>query len=146
VTGKQRPGKLEQLAAEHPDWTIRRDAGPDWVCWTAQRVQVIMAPTLDELTARLGGDPAGDPRVAAARELLAEHHQPLVMTPGDLRTLLARYQRAVAELLDVLGQDARKLRKCQQTCLSGPQMDRDAAHAAAGGPSALPLEVALHLR
>ena len=108
MTGEQRPGKLEQLATEHPDWTIRRDAGPDWSAWTAQRVQVVVAPTLDELTARLGGDPAGDPRVVRARELMAEHHQPLVMTPGDLRALLARFQRAAQELLDALGQDVRE--------------------------------------
>ena len=56
-----------------------------------------------ELSARLGGDPAGDPRIAAARELLAEHHQPITMTPRDLRALLARYQRRLHELLETLG-------------------------------------------
>ena len=106
MTGEQRPGKLEQLATEHPDWTIRRDVGQDWSAWTAQRVQVVVAPTLDELSARLGGDPAGDPRIVRARELLAERHQPVTMTPGDLRTLLARFQRRVVELLEVIGQEA----------------------------------------
>jgi hypothetical protein len=33
-----------------------------------------------------------------AHRLLAERHEPLVMTPGDLRLLLARYQRALTEL------------------------------------------------
>ena len=68
----------------------------------------MVAPTLDELSARLGGDQAGDPRIVRARELLAEHHQPMTMTPGDLRALLARYQRRLHELLDALGQDARE--------------------------------------
>ena len=95
---------LEAARAAYPDWTIRRDAGQDWSAWTAQRVQVVVAPTLDELTGRLGGDPAGDPRVVRARELMAEHHQPLTMTPGDLRALLARYQRHLHELLDAVGQ------------------------------------------
>ncbi len=95
----------EAVRAAHPDWTIRHDAGQDWACWTAQRVQVLVAPTLDELAVRLGGDTGGDPRVADARELLAEHHQPLSMTPGDLRALLARYQRRLHELLDALGRD-----------------------------------------
>lgn len=94
---------LEAVRAAHPDWTIRRDAGQDWSAYTAQRVQVVVAPTLDELSARLGGDPAGDPRIAAARELLAEHHQPITMTPRDLRALLARYQRRLHELLETLG-------------------------------------------
>lgn len=37
----------------------------------------------------------------AARELLAARHQPITMTPGDLRQMLARYQRRLAELLEV---------------------------------------------
>jgi hypothetical protein len=36
----------------------------------------------------------------SARMLLAEGHQPLTMTPGDLRTLLARYQHRLQELAD----------------------------------------------
>jgi len=56
-----------------------------------------------ELPPRLDGSlPAGDPRVNSARVLLAEEHAPLVMTPGDVRTLLARHQRAVALLLAVV--------------------------------------------
>jgi len=52
---------------------------------------------------RLDGSlPAGDPRVNRARELLAEHHQPLTMTPGDVRHLLARIQRAAVELLEIV--------------------------------------------
>jgi hypothetical protein len=94
---------LEAVRAAHPDWTIRRDAGQDWSAWTAQRVQVVVTPTLDELAARLSGDPAGDPRVMRARELLAELHQPLSMSPGDVRALLARYQRHLHELLEALG-------------------------------------------
>ena len=99
---------LEAVRAAHPDWTIRRDAGPDWSAYTAQRLQVVVAPTLEELAARLGDDPAGDPRIVRARELLAEHQQPLTMTPGDLRALLDRYQRRLTELLDALGQDVRE--------------------------------------
>lgn len=99
---------LEAVKAAHPNWTIRRDAGQDWTAWTAQRVQVVVAPTLDELAARLGGDTAGDPRITAARELLAARHQPITMTPGDLRALLARYQRRLHELLDAVGQDVRE--------------------------------------
>jgi hypothetical protein len=71
--------KLERLADEHPDWTIRRNAGQDWVCWTAQRAQVITAPVLDELAARLDlADvvTAGDPRVIAAAALPARERDP----------------------------------------------------------------------
>ena len=95
---------LEAVRASHPDWTIRQDAGPDWSAYTAQRVQVVVTSTLDELSARLGGDTVGDPRILRARELLAEHHQPVTMTPGDLRALLARYERRLHELLDAVGQ------------------------------------------
>lgn len=68
--------------------------------------RVITAPALDELAARLDfadGVAASDPRVIAATELLAEHHQPITMTPRDLRALLARYQRRLHELLEALG-------------------------------------------
>jgi hypothetical protein len=52
---------------------------------------------------RLDGSlPAGDERVNRARILLAERHEPLTMTPGDLRGLLARQQRVVAGLLEVI--------------------------------------------
>ena len=48
-------------------------------------------------------DPAG---IAAAtvraHMLLAEGHQPLTMTPGDLRKLLARYQLGLQELADAV--------------------------------------------
>jgi hypothetical protein len=37
----------------HQDWAITCDAGQDQTFWTAQRVRVITAPTLDELAARL---------------------------------------------------------------------------------------------
>jgi hypothetical protein len=100
---------LETVRAAHPEWTIRRDAGQDWTCWTAQRVRVITAPALDELAVRLGqaeGAAASDPPVTSARELLAEHHQPITMTPGDLRALLARYQRRLHDLLEALGHGA----------------------------------------
>lgn len=42
--------------------------------------------------------------VAAARAyaLLAEYHQPLLMTPGDLRTLLGRYQRRLHDLAEAV--------------------------------------------
>jgi hypothetical protein len=38
--------------------------------------------------------------------LLGERHQPLTMTPGDLRKLLARYRLRVRELLEVAGSPA----------------------------------------
>jgi hypothetical protein len=38
--------------------------------------------------------------IERARLLLAERHEPLVMTPGDVRKLLARTQRCLAELAD----------------------------------------------
>jgi len=98
---------LARLTAQHPDWVIRREAGQDWTCWTAQRVQVITAPSLAELEPKLTAATAGpagpDPRVTAARELLGEQHEPLTMTPGDLRQLLARYQRRLRELLEGQG-------------------------------------------
>jgi hypothetical protein len=48
-------------------------------------------------------DPAGIAAAAArAHMLLAEGHQPLTMTPGDLRALLARYQRRLQELADAV--------------------------------------------
>jgi hypothetical protein len=63
-------------------------------------------------------DPAG---IAAAtvraHMLLAEGHQPLVMTPGDLRTLLARYQRRLQELADAVE---------PVTPVRGPDSDRAA--------------------
>jgi len=42
--------------------------------------------------------------VAAARahDLLAEDHQPLTMTPGAVRVLLARTQRRLQELADAV--------------------------------------------
>jgi hypothetical protein len=46
-------------------------------------------------------DPAGIAAAAVrAHMLLAEGHQPLTMTPGDLRKLLARYQHRLQELAD----------------------------------------------
>ena len=49
-----------------------------------------------------GSIPADDERVTRARALLAEMHQPLTMSPGDVRHLLSRFQRGVTELLDVI--------------------------------------------
>jgi hypothetical protein len=48
-------------------------------------------------------DPAGIVAAAVrAHMLLAEGHQPLTMTPGDLRALLARYQRRLQALADAV--------------------------------------------
>jgi hypothetical protein len=60
------------------------------------------------VTGRIDGSvPAGgDERVIGARILLAEHRQPLTMTPADLRKLLARHQQCVRELLEVAGSPA----------------------------------------
>lgn len=38
-----------------------------------------------------------------ALSLLSEPHQPLTMSPGDLRRLLARYQRGLSELSEAIG-------------------------------------------
>ena len=52
---------------------------------------------------------AADPRIVRARSLAGEHHQPALMTPGDVRHLLARFQRGVVELLAVIdGEPARR--------------------------------------
>jgi hypothetical protein len=40
--------------------------------------------------------------VARAQDLLAESHQPLLMTPGAVRALLARTQRRMSELADAV--------------------------------------------
>ena len=105
MTGEEQVSRLDRVQAAHPCWMIRRDVGPEWSCWIAQRVRVVMAPSLTELDGKLNaadGPALQDPRVAAARALLAEKHQPLSMTPGDVRALLARYRKHAAELLDVL--------------------------------------------
>lgn len=47
--------------------------------------------------------PQCDERVMRAGQLLAERYEPLTMTPSDLRTLVARYQRRLRELLDIAG-------------------------------------------
>jgi hypothetical protein len=41
--------------------------------------------------------------VIRARVLIAEKRQPLLMTPGDLRSLLARYQQCVIDLIELIG-------------------------------------------
>jgi hypothetical protein len=41
-----------------------------------------------------------------ALSLLSEHHEPLSMAPGDVRTLLARYQRGLSELAEAVGPPA----------------------------------------
>jgi hypothetical protein len=43
-------------------------------------------------------------QLAAVRAcaLLAERHEPLTMTPGDLRTLLSRYQRRLHDLAEAV--------------------------------------------
>ena len=45
-----------------------------------------------------------DPRITSASQLLARQHQPITMSSGDLRKLLARFQRRTAELLEVIDQ------------------------------------------
>jgi hypothetical protein len=63
----------------------------------------LAGPLAASRPARIDGSvPADDERVTRARVLLAEQREPLTMTPGDLRSLLARYQRRVRELLDVV--------------------------------------------
>jgi hypothetical protein len=58
------------------------------------RAAAVSLPRID------GNIPAGsDERLTRARLLLAEKHEPLVMTPGDLRQLLARYRQQVAEMV-----------------------------------------------
>jgi hypothetical protein len=49
-------------------------------------------------------EPMSVAQIAAVRAcaLLAERHQPLTMTPGDLRTLLGRYQRRLHDLAEAV--------------------------------------------
>jgi hypothetical protein len=59
--------------------------------------------TLQQLTAAAATlDDLAEVRVDRARELLAVPYQPLTMSPGDVRKLLAAYQRRTAELLEVI--------------------------------------------
>jgi hypothetical protein len=85
---------LDRLAEE-----ISEAAG--MIRWTAD----VRAGTIPPPARRIDGSvPAGgDERVIQARILLAEHRQPLTMTPADLRKLLARHQQCVRELLEVAG-------------------------------------------
>lgn len=53
MTGQQPLTRLDLVQAAHPNWTIRRDAGPDWSRWTAHRVRVVQAPSLAELSDKL---------------------------------------------------------------------------------------------
>ena len=46
-----------------------------------------------------------DPRTVAAAELLAERHQPSALSTADLRGLVAKYERRLAGLLDVIGEN-----------------------------------------
>lgn len=48
---------------------------------------------------------ATDPRTVAAAELLAERHQPSALSTADLRGLAAKYERRLAGLLDVIGEN-----------------------------------------
>jgi hypothetical protein len=41
--------------------------------------------------------------VISARDLLAEHHQPAAMPPGQSRSLAGRYQGQLRGLLDAVG-------------------------------------------
>jgi hypothetical protein len=45
---------------------------------------------------------ADDLRVELARDLMAEEHEPLTMTPGDLGHLLARHRQAMTLVLAVI--------------------------------------------
>jgi hypothetical protein len=49
-------------------------------------------------------EPMSAAQLAAVRAcaLLAEQHEPLTMTPGDLRTLLGRYQRRLHDLAEAV--------------------------------------------
>ena len=72
-----------------------------------------LSEELGEAAAMLRGrqpepaDIAGDdPRVTRARDLLAEQHILLTMSPGEIRQLLARFQRRVTGLLEVIDRQA----------------------------------------
>jgi hypothetical protein len=67
-----------------------------------------LAAAYDELSRQLTYSRLADTiaaQILPARALLAERHEPLTMTPGDLRKLLARYQQHLHELLEAI--DAR---------------------------------------
>jgi hypothetical protein len=64
-----------------------------------------LAAAYDELGRQLTYSRLADTiaaQLSPARALLAEHRQPLTMSPGDIRHLLARYQRQLRELLDAI--------------------------------------------
>ena len=99
--------RLEAFRAEHAGWTVRRDVGSDYLVYSAQRVQVVVAGSLDELGDLLGriGAPGDDPRVARARQLASEHHPELLtLSPGEVRQLADRWRRAVTDLLAAIDQ------------------------------------------
>jgi hypothetical protein len=86
------------LAAFPPDPDLPAMPPAALVSWAAR---MHTAATLLDAWIR-DREQATDPRIVRVRSLAAEHHEPLVMTPGDLRLLLAKFQRGVAELLEVV--------------------------------------------
>ena len=109
------PGQCQQLQAleDAIKWRRARADVPCGACQKAQdgkcddhgRDVDLIAEY--ELTARQLLQTAlrplsSDPRVTAARDLLAEQHQPAALATAELRGLLARYQRRMRGLLDAL--------------------------------------------
>ncbi len=116
-----RAADLARVKLAHSLWTVRRLPDPDSEGdrYAASRVGYpdISDPTLAGLSGQItaaekfpdrhaGGEVASQEAAAIAavraHRLLAERHEPLTMTPGDLRRLLARYQRALTELAEAV--------------------------------------------
>ena len=107
------PGQCQQLQAleDAIKWRRARADVPCGACQKAQDgkcddhgrdVDLIVEY---ELTARQLLQTAlrplsSDPRVTAARDLLAEQHQPAALATAELRSLLAKHQRRLRGLLD----------------------------------------------
>jgi hypothetical protein len=110
--------ELARVRLAHSLWTVRRVPDPDTqgFRYAASRTGFadISDPTPAGLSLALyraakhgpyaGGEVTSSEAIALAavraHRLLAELHEPLTMTPGDVRRLLARYQRALTELAE----------------------------------------------
>jgi hypothetical protein len=114
IGGRGRPG---QVKLAHSLWTVRRLAESDSEGYHYAASRNGFADITDQSSAGLAvqlsaaekhpnrrqavtSQEAISLAAVRAHRLLAEHHQPLTMTPGDVRRLLARYQRVLSELTE----------------------------------------------
>ncbi len=115
-----RAADLARVKLAHPLWMVRRLADPDSEGYRYAASRAGFADISDSTPGGLSGQLSRAERhgprqevavrcseaiaLAAVRahRLLAERHEPLVMTPGDLRLLLGRYQQALSELAEAM--------------------------------------------